>query len=1250
MNKIKRKIIAFALASAMIISPVGVSFAETPGANPKTSIFIDMPSNWAAAPLENAVENGLISGYDTAKGKEIRANGKLTRAEMAAIVNRAFGATEQGSISGFHDVSGSQWYAPEIAKAVAMGTFTGSNGKMRPNASITREEAFAVLARAFKIETKKASELSVFLDAGDVSGWAVPEVAGLTARGYLSGSNGKLNPKASITRAEFAKIMDNIVKRYITAAGSYGSVENGTVVVNVSGVTLKNLVIAGDLIIADGVGKGEVTLDGVTVKGNTVIRGGGPNSINVSGNSTLGQVIISKTAGGEISVKVSGSAKVDSVTIVDGTVYLSGEIGRLDVVGDMPVALVGANITTVNVAAPGASLSVDGASIVNSLRVEATAAGTKLTVAKGATITYTTLNASASVTNNGTMKTLEANAAGVTLSGNAPAVITGTNPPASSSPASSGSKGGGGNDYPSEDLLTVNRTGYDLQNYTVNFKPKNPAGIKNNILFYATAGAVNVREEFEKLNDTEAADLTAQGKALSIGTGRNITVPLPATLSAINGHMFDQNEKYYFYYIYVASIPTDTKDGVTISKADMMIHPERGPAALTSIGDGPGKGAVVPAGGATSVHRASSTFVQAYIDNMKKNTPDITPRLADFSASWQETEELLYDDFYHNGDKQDFESNGMEPVYIPLALDNYKSVANEQYFADLVESCHIAFFFGGAQLRHSRTLLNDDGTLSKVGQAIQNVLARGGTVAGSSAGSAVMSGYSYTDGADYSYQPMYWNQTELVDFEKYNGKTDKEPVAANKGNSLYYKSIGVIKPAAGKDALMDSHFDVRGRLGRLLVALRDTDRTGLAIGPDEGTGIRIREKVGTVFGLGGVYIVDASHAVWSSGTGPSNPLSVSGIKLHYLTEGDTYNFDTGIVTPKSSKTEITSPVGPVYKTVDAFGKYETSKTLLYMVRSDVNLVTVKGKKAPDTAFADGPTFDVTYTKTGETKAYDCSEVYDEDSDIGGFLSGFRKTTITDLTMDVAPGNHLPLVKRITNTDTSADIEFNNPLKLGTTTDGAVDLSGSTAGAGDYIVIEDSGKVEKDIVPGTFAINGNVLHVELANSSFQTGDTLSLTEKVKDIYGESVNKDISFWYDGTKWSSPLKVEEVYPSSSKLFRTFIAFSNEIATGYTDAADDHYFIDPASSSEVKSQYIVVKDSEGNVKELDSANSFWLDPEYPKEIMIDLDQDDFETGDTVTITTKIKDIFGEGLVKDVTYRYFYDEVNEEGEWTLLP
>jgi hypothetical protein len=86
--------------------------------------------------------------------------------------------------------------------------------------------------------------------------------------------------------------------------------------------------------------------------------------------------------------------------------------------------------------------------------------------------------------------------------------------------------------------------------------------------------------------------------------------------------------------------------------------------------------------------------------------------------------------------------------------------------------------------------------------------------------------------------------------------------------------------------------------------------------------------------------------------------------------------------------------------------------------------------------------------------------------------------------------------------------------------------------------------------------------------------------------------------------------------------------------------------SPPEVKAQYVVVTDSGGNAKALDNSNSFWLDPDYPREIRIDLDTENFEDGDMITITTKIKDIYGEGLIEDVTYRY--DAAAKEG--VLVP
>ena len=66
-------------------------------------------------------------------------------------------------------------------------------------------------------------------------------------------------------RNDFAVLMDNIVKNYIKTAGTVTTLAPGSVMISVPDVTLKNVTVKGDLIIGDGVGNGDITLDGVKV-------------------------------------------------------------------------------------------------------------------------------------------------------------------------------------------------------------------------------------------------------------------------------------------------------------------------------------------------------------------------------------------------------------------------------------------------------------------------------------------------------------------------------------------------------------------------------------------------------------------------------------------------------------------------------------------------------------------------------------------------------------------------------------------------------------------------------------------------------------------------------------------------------------------------------------------------------------------------------------------------------------------------
>lgn len=151
-----KKPIAFVCAAALLLSPTGAL-----GASP--SDFVDFPNDWSQGAMTAAVDNGLLGGVGDGR---IAPRGEVTRAQMEAIINRAFGAEKQASLSSYSDVAADAWYAVDMAKAVQMGTFSGTgNGLLEPDRAITREEAFSVLARAFALEAGDDSSLASFLTA-----------------------------------------------------------------------------------------------------------------------------------------------------------------------------------------------------------------------------------------------------------------------------------------------------------------------------------------------------------------------------------------------------------------------------------------------------------------------------------------------------------------------------------------------------------------------------------------------------------------------------------------------------------------------------------------------------------------------------------------------------------------------------------------------------------------------------------------------------------------------------------------------------------------------------------------------------------------------------------------------------------------------------------------------------------------------------------------------------------------------------
>ena len=290
----RKRILALFLAAVSCLSlTVSASAANTP--NRKATDFRDYDRTaWYAEAVSAAVDNGLLYGKSSTI---IDPNGAMTRAEMAAIINRSFGCYKAADISQYKDVSKSKWYYKDVALAVQMGTYNGrSASSMAPDAPISRQEAMTVVARALELDYDSYSktDLSAFSDRSEISNWALPYVRAMVGADYIHGRGKVLAPLDNITRAEFAQIFANIIGSYITVKGSYDKDIKGSVLIRTDDVTLKDMTVDGDLIIGCGAADGKITLDNVTVKGRLLVWGGGIKAIYCNNGTQMPEVVVAR--------------------------------------------------------------------------------------------------------------------------------------------------------------------------------------------------------------------------------------------------------------------------------------------------------------------------------------------------------------------------------------------------------------------------------------------------------------------------------------------------------------------------------------------------------------------------------------------------------------------------------------------------------------------------------------------------------------------------------------------------------------------------------------------------------------------------------------------------------------------------------------------------------------------------------------------------------------------------------------------
>jgi cyanophycinase len=176
---------------------------------------------------------------------------------------------------------------------------------------------------------------------------------------------------------------------------------------------------------------------------------------------------------------------------------------------------------------------------------------------------------------------------------------------------------------------------------------------------------------------------------------------------------------------------------------------------------------------------------------------------------------------------------------------------------DKVRSASLIFLTGGDQ---NRFLEKVDTTLR---QAIKDAYFRGATVAGTSAGAALMSKIMIT--GDQHHEPEY-EETYSRLFYK---------------NGEYAEGLGLIE-----NAVIDQHFITRSRYNRLISALADTS-VPEAFGIEESTALLITPQYSTVVGDNQVVRLQKPDSF----TERNGRIGFGEMKINMYLEGDTFSIN-----------------------------------------------------------------------------------------------------------------------------------------------------------------------------------------------------------------------------------------------------------------------------------------------------------------------------------------------------------------------
>lgn len=204
MKKLNRTL-ALLLAMVLAFGLTGTAFAADPAE------YTDVPG-WAKEYVAEMTEKGLIDGKtETTFG----ANDPMTRADLVTALYRLAGSPDvKDKENPFNDVEDGAAYRDAVVWAFDRKIVGGkSPDAFDPEGSAQRQEIAKIVcefaARQVGQDSLKSrvDEMSAYPDAAEVDGWAKDYMNWAVASAFITGSDGKLLPHGTATRAEVSAIL-----------------------------------------------------------------------------------------------------------------------------------------------------------------------------------------------------------------------------------------------------------------------------------------------------------------------------------------------------------------------------------------------------------------------------------------------------------------------------------------------------------------------------------------------------------------------------------------------------------------------------------------------------------------------------------------------------------------------------------------------------------------------------------------------------------------------------------------------------------------------------------------------------------------------------------------------------------------------------------------------------------------------------------------------------------------------------------